>query len=276
MARSCNACGRKSPLTLDSQCRLISQSQCCFCPHVFCLNQHRPNLDRVLHAERKTFLRCPSWALPPRSRRGAPPNLARAGPLLRARAGQGRPLALVAIGARFQDDLGREDLLLRIGAVSRLAGIRYWSMTHHRWRTLIAEAHAVTAMLAGARRSDFTQDELTTGAVVYFEQEDNLSGTALYRLHISEATPNRIVFDIENASSLRYFLMPVLRVGEMQSISFLERESDHTWRYYSIVRTGKSARALTLASPASSINRAVAFYRFLAGIPTDQEPPAAR
>ena len=28
--------------------------------------------------------------------------------------------------------------------------------------------------------------------------------------------------------------------------------------------------------PASSINRAVAFYRHFVGIPTDQEPPAAR
>jgi hypothetical protein len=62
----------------------------------------------------------------------------------------------------------------------------------------------------------------------------------------------------------------------MQSIYFLDRESDDVWRYYSIVRTGKNANGLIAGNEASSVNRAVAFYRYLAGIPTDQEPPAER
>jgi hypothetical protein len=33
---------------------------------------------------------------------------------------------------------------------------------------------------------------------------------------------------------------------------------------------------LPTGGDASYINRAVAFYRLVAGIPTDQEPPAAR
>ena len=48
------------------------------------------------------------------------------------------------------------------------------------------------------------------------------------------------------------------------------------WRYYSIARTGRNASRLATGHESSSINRAVAFYRSLAGIPTDQEPPAAR
>jgi hypothetical protein len=62
----------------------------------------------------------------------------------------------------------------------------------------------------------------------------------------------------------------------MQSVYFMERESPGVWRYYSIVRTGKNANSLTIGHEASSINRAVAFYRYLAGIATDKEPPAAR
>jgi hypothetical protein len=62
----------------------------------------------------------------------------------------------------------------------------------------------------------------------------------------------------------------------MQSVYFLDRESDDLWRYYSIARTGRNASRLTAGHDASSINRAVAFYRAMAGIPTDQEPPAAR
>ncbi len=32
----------------------------------------------------------------------------------------------------------------------------------------------------------------------------------------------------------------------MQSIYFLDRESDDVWRYYSIVRTGKNANQLII------------------------------
>jgi len=62
----------------------------------------------------------------------------------------------------------------------------------------------------------------------------------------------------------------------MQSIYFLDRESEGVWRCYSIVRAGKNANRLVEGNGSSAINRAVAFYRFVAGIPTSQEPPAAR
>jgi len=42
------------------------------------------------------------------------------------------------------------------------------------------------------------------------------------------------------------------------------------------VRTGKNANRLITGNESSAVNRAVAFYRYLVGIPTDQEPPAAR
>jgi hypothetical protein len=74
---------------------------------------------------------------------------------------------------------------------------------------------------------------------------------------------------------MRYLRMPIFRPGGMQSITFLDRESQDVWRYYSILRTGKNASLLAAGHEASSINRAVAFYRYLAGIPTDKEPPAS-
>jgi hypothetical protein len=47
----------------------------------------------------------------------------------------------------------------------------------------------------------------------------------MYRMHIAEASANLIVFDVENVSTMRYLLIPVLHPGEMQSIYFLDRES---------------------------------------------------
>ena len=106
--------------------------------------------------------------------------------------------------------------------------------------------------------------------MLYFEQVDNLSGKAIYRMHIAEASADRLVFDVENVSTMRYFFMTLFHPGEMQSIYFLDRESDNVWRYYSIVRTGKNANRLTTGNESSSVNRAVAFYRYLVGIPTDK------
>ena len=95
-------------------------------------------------------------------------------------------------------------------------------------------------------------------------------------MHIVEATASRLVFDVENVSTMRYFFIPILHPGELQAMYFLDRESDNVWRYYSIVRTGKNANGLIAGNESSSVNRAVAFYRHLVGIPTAQEPPGAR
>jgi len=183
---------------------------------------------------------------------------------------------LITTVARFRYASGADGLLRHIGAVSELAGMRYWSTTHKRWQTLIVSAHALTGSQAGYRRQDFTPDEMQGGKVLYLEQADNLSGTAIYRMHIAEASADRLVFDIENVSVMRYFFATLFHPGDMQSIYFLDRESEDVWRYYSIARTGPNASRLAAGHESSSINRAVAFYRSLAGIPTDQEPPAAR
>jgi hypothetical protein len=183
---------------------------------------------------------------------------------------------LVTTVARFRHTSEAEGLLRHIGAISELAGMRYWSTTHKQWQTLIVDAYALTGLQPGQRREDFMPDEMKEGKVLYFEQVDNLSGKAVYRMHIAEASADRLVIEVENVSTMHYLLIPIFHPGEMQSIYFLDRESENVWRYYSIVRTGRKANQLIAGNESSAINRAVAFYRFLVGIPTGQEPPAAR
>jgi hypothetical protein len=183
---------------------------------------------------------------------------------------------LVTISARFRHASEAEGLLRHIGAISELAGMRYWSTTHKQWQTLISDAYPLNGLQPAQRREDFTPDELKQGTVLYFQQVDNLSGKAAYRMHIAEASADRLVFDIENVSTMRYLFIPILHPGEMQSIYFLNRESDNVWRYYSIVRIGKHANRMIAGNESSAVNRAVAFYRYMVGIPADQEPPAAR
>jgi hypothetical protein len=190
----------------------------------------------------------------------------------------------VAVG-RFRDPSGAEGLLRRIGAVSQLAGMRYWSTTHKRWETLVLDSSAVAGPAAGLavagmanvrHREDFSSNEISEGRSVYFQQSDNLSGRATYRLRVTSVSPERLVFETENVSTLRYLLVPLFQPGEIQSIYFLQLESPGVWCYYNIMRIGMNASRLATGHDASSINRAVAFFRHWAGIPTDQEPPAAR
>ncbi len=183
---------------------------------------------------------------------------------------------LVATAARFRYSPRAEDLLLHIGAVSGLAGMRYWSTTRKSWHTLIPNAYAVSGPTGDQRRKDFSPDEMAEGATLYFHQEDNVSGKAIYQMRILKASADRLVFSTENITTMRYLLIPLFQPGQIQSIYFLDRESPDVWRYYSLARTGKKANSLTAGHQASSINRAVAFYRYLVGIPLDKEPPAAR
>ena len=183
---------------------------------------------------------------------------------------------LVATVALFRYTSETEGLLRHIGAISQLAGIRYWSTTHQQWQTLVLDAYALTGAQAGRRREDFTPAEMQAGQLLYFEQVDNLSGKAVYRMHIAEASAGRLVFDVQNVSAMRYLFLTLFHPGEVQSIYFLDRESQNVWRFYSIMRTESNANRRLVGNEASAANRAVAFYRYMVGIPTAQEPPAAR
>jgi len=181
---------------------------------------------------------------------------------------------LVSTVARFHAT-GADELLHRIGEISRLTGIRYWSTTHHKWRTLISSASALAGP-GGGSRPDFSAADLAPGSVLYFEQRDSLSGKATYSMRVVSASPDRLIFETENVTAMRYLLVPLFPPHELQAIYFLERQSSDIWRFYSITRTGKDASSLAAGHDASAVNRAVAFFRYFAGIPTDQEPPAAR
>ena len=134
----------------------------------------------------------------------------------------------------------------------------------------------MTGAQGNHRRVDFSPEELKPGTVLYYEQVDNLAGKAVYRMHIDEASENRIVFDVENVSTMKYLMLTLFHPGELQTIYFLDRDTQDIWRYYAMSRSGINASSLTSGKEASSINRAVAFFRHLAGIPTDLEPPAAK
>ena len=62
----------------------------------------------------------------------------------------------------------------------------------------------------------------------------------------------------------------------MQSVIFLDKRGAGVWGYYQTIRATEGASAIAMGSNASYVNRLAALYRYMAGIPTDQEPPAPR
>ena len=56
---------------------------------------------------------------------------------------------LVITIARFRHASEADGLLRHIGAISELTGMRYWSTTQKQWRTLIADASALTGLQRG-------------------------------------------------------------------------------------------------------------------------------
>ena len=60
---------------------------------------------------------------------------------------------------------------------------------------------------------------------MYLLQEDNLAGKAVYRMEILSLSPERLVFRTENQTPIRYLGLPILSAGEIQAVTFLDREA---------------------------------------------------
>lgn len=187
-----------------------------------------------------------------------------------------RPAVLVALAGRIAGPLERDALLTRFGAISQQRGIRYWSVTDRGWLTLVTGAEALSGPSLALERSDFTAEELAAGQDLYFAQRDNRSSApVIYRLRIRDLTTRGFVVETDNVTPVRSLMLQVYAAGDLHTLIYLERAGDGAWNYYSLNEIVRENRWIA-GSDKSYVNRAVAFFRLLAGIPTDREPAAAR
>lgn len=188
-----------------------------------------------------------------------------------------RSKSVVAVAGRFRFAGDADALLARAGAISTLRSVRYWSTSDKAWRPLVVDAHALAGADAkAARRRDFAAAELTKGSQAYYWMDDSRSGAVVYRLRVLEHDAQRLVLAHENASPVRAYGVTLFEPGALQTVEFLERQGPDVWALYLLTRIDRGASAFTSGHEASSVNRAVARFRHLAGMATDQEPPAAR
>jgi hypothetical protein len=183
---------------------------------------------------------------------------------------------LIATSGRFEHTGTMAELLHRLGAVSAMRGVQYWSHTRETWRLLILDANALNSPNPEDIRGDFTDAELVPGPDHYIWQHENTpAGKLVYRLNVLERDDTRAVLGLENTEALKYLFVTVFNAGEYQFLYFFDRESDTAWQYYSLVRIGAGFNPLVREGSRSYINRSVAMFRHFADIPTNLEPPAA-
>jgi len=184
---------------------------------------------------------------------------------------------LVAVAGSFRHDGDIDALLTRIGAISAKSQVRYWSTTEKRWQPLVTEAFALSGPDAALKREDFAPAQFAKGNSLHYAQSDNRSsGKTVYRERVLVAERERLAVVSENVTAVKMAMITIFAAGDMQTAYFVERRSPGVWNFYSLTRTRMASSLMPIGSDASYINRAVAFYRLVAAIPTDQEPPAAR
>ena len=182
-----------------------------------------------------------------------------------------------AVAGRFEHDGSFDALLARAGAFSRQTEIRRWNVKTGRWEQQYKASAALTGPDPDLRRPDFQPAEFVKGARLYFVQDDTESlGPIVHELTVRERSPERLVITTRNVNKGRAYLLPVLDPGGLEGFFMVEREAGSIWRYYSLTRVHLLVPDAMAPPPKDHLNKAVALFRFLAGIPTDTEPPAAR
>ncbi len=187
--------------------------------------------------------------------------------------GASRTKLAAALAGDFRFAGSVDDLAVRLAHVSALKSVRYWSVSHRSWQPLVTDSGALDGP-EGKVRPDPVASELTAGSsFTYFEVSH---GRTVYRMTVLERTPERLVVSTENLTPIRIGILTAFDPGAMQSVIFLDKRGAGVWGYYQTIRATEGASAIAMGSNASYVNRLAALYRYVAGIPTDQEPPAAR
>lgn len=177
---------------------------------------------------------------------------------------------LAALAGEFRFDGGVDDLLARFGAQSAWRGIKYWSAADSRWGILITDAAALDSVNHQRRRADFTPAELKSGGDHYFLQTDNRSsGAIIYRMKVMAIEADRLVVSIENVSDVSLFVFTLFDPGDLQSTYIFVKLAPGKWGYYNLSGAREGA-AVIGDHEASYLNRAMAIYRHLIGVPGGQ------
>jgi hypothetical protein len=158
----------------------------------------------------------------------------------------------------------RDAVLVRLGAISKMKGIQYYSVTESAWRELIKDASALGGPDPGNRRADFSADEVASGKTLYFLEEDNRSSHAVvYSMHLTAADANHVMVETANMSPVKSFLITLYPPGALRAAYVFTRLDGSDWGLYVVSASTDDASNMVTLAKASYVNRAQALFRYL-------------
>ena len=163
----------------------------------------------------------------------------------------------------------------RLGSISTLPTVQYWSTTEQKWRPLVTSASAIASANSVLPRADYSLAELITGEDRYYSVTDSRSGRPVtYRLRVLQDQPTELLAETDNVGAIKQWGITLYATAGLHTLYFLQKQSADVWAYYSITRVLPNS-FLVEGHEKSLINRAVALYRHIVGLPTNAEPPSA-
>src|SRR5258708_6206871 len=128
----------------------------------------------------------------------------------------------VGLAGRFRDASDVDAMLARIGAISSLREVRYWSITGKQWNTLFTRASALEGSDPKKLRGDFSASEMGAARDLYFLAADNRSGEdAVSRLRVRETSHEHLIIETSNVTPLRWMFLSFAAPVNIQTWYFL-------------------------------------------------------
>jgi len=184
---------------------------------------------------------------------------------------------VVALAGRFEHQGSFDELVARAGAFSRQTEILYWKEKKKRWEQLYKASAALGSSDPASQRPDFSPAEFGVGTPLYFVQDDTEPiGPIVHELIVRERSQTRLVVSTRSLNRGAVYGMSVIPPGGLEGFFLVEHETGPIWRYYALTRVHLLIPAALAPPPEDHLNKAVALFRFLAGIPTDVGPPALK
>ena len=172
---------------------------------------------------------------------------------------------LMASAGKFVDRNNVSVIAERIISFSKLTNIIYWSVSNGKWRALFDDASTLSNSDIKSRRRDFKVKHVLPGSSFYYFQDENtLLDPVAFRMTIHDHKPDRLIFSSVNVSPFKVAFFEAVKAGSFEQYYIIQREFGNTWLYYSIIRSKMNYEIFT-PSALSSISRAVAYFRYVAG-----------
>jgi hypothetical protein len=168
-----------------------------------------------------------------------------------------------------------DELLGRFGALSQYKSIRFWSVMYETWDDFVASSGFVDGPQGQQVVPDHAPADYVVGRDFYYF-ETSRAGRTIHRMTVRKRTADRIEIATENITPIRFAMATLFEPGSLQSVTFFDRRGPSEWGYFQTIGVGLGSSFITVQSTSPYINRLTAVYRYLAGIPTDRDPPAAR